>query len=126
MIAFEASADHVLATRAEGKLTREDIKAFVAELDARLARHERIGVVTDVTGLDGMTLAGVAEDLRAEVKYLGEWHRFPKVALIADEGMMKGLAETVGRFLPQVEVRVFPSAEREAAFAFAGEVTPIA
>ena len=121
MITFEDAPDHVIAARTSGKITAEDIKAFVAELDARLARHDKIGVVTDITGLDGMTFDGLVQDMRAEFKYLGEWHRFPKVALIASDGFLKGMGETVGRLVPQVEVRTFPPTEREAAFAFAAE-----
>lgn len=119
MIVFEPAADQVLAVRAEGRLTRDDIKAFVRELDARLARHERIGVVTDVTKLDGMTLAAVAEDLKSELKYLGKWDRFPNMAMIATEGFLKSVAQTFRNVLPQIELRVFSPDEREQAFAFA-------
>lgn len=119
MITFEAAPDHVLATRAQGRLTQDDISALVTEIDARFARHEKIGVVTDITGLEGMTLDAIFEDLRAEWKYLGDWDRFPKVALIADKGFLKSVASTVDKLIPQVDVAVFPSTERDKAFAFA-------
>lgn len=122
MIDFEAAPDHVIAARAEGKLTSEDIDAFIAEIDARLARHERIGLVTDVTALEGMTLDGIVGDFRAQFKYFGQWHRFPKVALIANEGFLKGMGETMAHLVPQVEIRVFPPEQRDAALAFAGAV----
>jgi len=121
MITLEPAADHVLAARAEGRLTPEDIKAFVRELDAKLARHNRIGVVTDVTGLDGLTLPAFMEDLKQELRYLGKWDRFPNMALVAREGFLKSTAETIGKLLPQVELRVFPPERREEAFAFAAE-----
>jgi hypothetical protein len=121
MITFEPAADHVLAVRAEGKLTRDDIRAFVEELDAKLARHKKIGVVTDVTKLDGMTFAAFIEDLKSELKYLGKWDRFPNMALIATEGFLKTVAETFKKVLPQIDLRVFPPSEREQAFAFAAE-----
>lgn len=119
MITFEPAAVHVLAARAEGRLTRDDIQTFVSELDDKLAHHETIGIVTDVTRLDGMTLAAVAEDFQAELKYLGEWERFPRMAMIAADGFLKTAAETFGALLPQIELRVFAPHEREEAFAFA-------
>ena len=124
MITFDAAPDHVLAARAEGRLTKEDIQAFVDEIDARLARHEQIGIVTDVTGLDGMTFGGLVEDFRSEFRYLGQWHRFPKVALIADDGFLKGFAETIGPVVPQIEMRIFDPGHHDAAIAFAAEIDP--
>lgn len=121
MITFEPAADHILAARAEGRLTRDDIQSFVQELDDKLAHHEKIGIVTDVTRLDGMTFAAVAEDFRAEMKYLGKWDRFPNMAMIATDGFLKSVAETFGAVLPQIELRVFAPHEREQAFAFAAE-----
>ena len=121
MIHIEPAPDHVLAVRAAGKLTKDDIKAFVAALEDRLSRHEKIGLVSDVTELDGMTFEAVFEDLRAELKYLGSWDRFPKLAVIAGEGFMRTATETVGRFVPQVQMRVFSPGEREEALSFAGK-----
>ena len=122
MITFEAApVDHIIVARAAGKLTKEDIQSFVREVDAKLARHEKIGIVTDVTELDGMTLSGMVEDFRAELKYLGRWHRFPKLAVIASAGFIKGAALTFGKIFPQVEVRAFEPGEREQAIAFARE-----
>ncbi|TWG97998.1 SpoIIAA-like protein [Mesorhizobium sp. J18] len=121
MIEFEAATDHVLSFRAEGKLTKIDIQAVVRKIDEKLARHDRIGLVSDVTKLDGMTLDGMAEDLRAELKYLGKWHRFPRLSLIATEGFIKSAAQIFDKVLPQVEIRVFEPAQREQAIAFAAE-----
>jgi len=119
MIAFDNVADHVVVARAGGELTRDDIRSFVNEIDARLKRHDKIGVVFEATEFDGMTLGAMAEDLRSEMAYLGAWDRFPNIALVAEEGFLKGAAETFGALLPQVEVETFEPEQRQAAIAFA-------
>jgi hypothetical protein len=118
---MENVPDHVLVFRAAGKLDAQDIKRFVHQIEAKLAKHEKIGVVSDVTALEGITLSGALEDLRAELAYLGKWHRFPNLAVVAEKGFIKSAAETIGRWLPQVQVRVFKPDEMQQAVAFAAQ-----
>ena len=47
--------DHVVFYTAPARLTREDIRSIVHLIDAKLALHEKIGIVSDVTGLESMT-----------------------------------------------------------------------
>lgn len=114
--------DHVLYYTAPARLTREDIRSIVHEIDAKLALHEKIGIVTDVTRLESMTPGAMLEDLKSELQYLGKWSRFPKLALVADEGFLKSLATTIAGWLPSVELRVFPPGQMAEAVAFAAQV----
>jgi hypothetical protein len=111
--------DHVVFYIAPARLTREDIRSIVHEIDAKLALHEKIGVVTDVTRLESITPGAMLEDLKSELQYLGKWNRFPKLALVADEGFLKSLATTIAGWLPSVELRVFPPDQMAEAVAFA-------
>lgn len=113
--------DHVVYLKVEGRLDAEAIRAAVAQIEEKLARHERIGLVSDVTGFDGLTADGLFEDLRQQFAYLGKWHRFPYLALIAEDGLLKTTAQTAAPLLPQVTVRVFAPGETEAAIAFAAQ-----
>lgn len=113
--------DHVLMFCAVGKLDRQDIENFVREIESKLARHDKIGIVSDVTRIEGLTLGGALEDIKAELKYLGKWDRFPNLSLVAEEGFLKNLAETIGDWLPQVRVRVFPPSEMPQAISFAAQ-----
>jgi hypothetical protein len=113
--------DHVALVAPTGKLTRDDIKAIVSDVDDKLSRHEQIGMVADVTKLDGISFGGMMEDLSAELKYLGHWNRFPKVAVVAEDGVINDMAVAAGIVLPQVEVRRFTPEAMPAAIAFASE-----
>lgn len=111
--------DHVLLFQPRGTLQRDDIREFDRQIQAKLAHHERIGVVANVEDLQGMTFGAVMQDIAAELKYLGDWDRFPRMALVASRGFLKSAAETVGKILPRIEVRTFEPAEIEQAVAFA-------
>lgn len=54
-----------------------------------------------------MTVGAVMADLAAELKYLGDWHRFPGAAVLISGGFLKSVAETMGKFRPQIQVRTF-------------------
>jgi hypothetical protein len=114
--------DHVLVFDARGTLEKSDIERFDQQIQEKLARYERIGLVANVEELEGMTVGAVMKDIAAEMKYLGDWHRFPKLAVLASGGFVKSAAETVGKLLPQVQVRTFNPGELESAIEFAGAV----
>ena len=116
--------DHVLVFDARGTLQKSDIERFDHQVQEKLARYERVGLVANVEELEGMTVGAVMKDIAAEVKYLGDWHRFPKLAVLASGGFVKSAAEIVGRFLPQIQVRTFEPGELESAVEFAGAFVP--
>ena len=116
--------DHVLVFDARGTLEKSDIERFDRQIQEKLARYERIGVIANVEQLEGMTLGAVMKDIVAELKYLGDWHRFPRLAVLASGGFVKSAAEIVAKFLPQVQLRTFEPGELESAITFAGAFDP--
>jgi hypothetical protein len=112
--------DHVLVFDARGTLQKSDIERFDHQVQEKLARYERIGLVANVEELEGMTVGAVMKDIAAELKYLGDWHRFPRLAVLASGGFVKSAAEIVGKFLPQIQVRTFEPGQLESAVEFAG------
>ena len=116
--------DHVLVFDARGTLEKSDIERFDRQIQEKLARYERIGLVSNVEQLEGMTAGAVMKDIAAELKYLGDWHRFPKVAVLASGGFVKSATEIFGKFLPQVQLRTFEPNEFDQAVAFASSFDP--
>jgi hypothetical protein len=116
--------DHVLVFDARGTLQKSDIERFDHQVQEKLARYERIGLVANVEELEGMTVGAVMKDIAAELKYLGDWHRFPRLAVLASGGFVKSAAEIVGKFLPQIQVRTFEPGQLESAVEFAGAFVP--
>ena len=116
--------EHVLVFDARGTLEKSDIERFDRQIQEKLARYERIGVIANVEQLEGMTVGAVMKDIVAELKYLGDWHRFPRLAVLASGGFVKSAAEIVAKFLPQVQLRTFEPGELESAITFAGAFDP--
>lgn len=124
MLDIVPTRDNVMVVRAAGKLTGEDVERIVADTEIKLAEFEEIGVVADVTDMEGMTAEAVARDLASQFKFLGDWKRFPKVAVVAEPGWFEGLSRAMGAMLPQIEVRTFAPDQGEQALAFASTVRP--
>ena len=116
--------EHVLVFDARGTLQKSDIERFDRQIQEKLARYERIGVIANVEQLEGMTVGAVMKDIVTELKYLGDWHRFPRLAVLASGGFVKSAAEIVAKFLPQVQLRTFEPGELESAITFAGAFDP--
>lgn len=116
--------DHVLVIDARGTLGKADIERLDWQVQEKLARYERMGLVSNVEELEGLTLGAVMKDIATELKYLGDWHRFPRVAVLASGGFVKSAADIVGKLLPQVQVSTFQPGELESAIDFAGGFDP--
>lgn len=121
MASIPNAPDNVVYLNLEGKIDADDVKAAVSAIETRLSRHDKIGIVTDMTGFAGMTFDGFLEDFRQELHYLNKWYRFPYLAMIVDEGIARTVAETAAPFLPQVTLRVFAPGEVDKAIAFAAQ-----
>lgn len=124
MLEFLDGPKHVLTLKASGQLQGEDIDSAVAEIESRLAAFEAIGIVADITEMSGMSLEALAKDFASQFRFFGQWHRFPKAALIADEGFLAGVARRLQGLLPGIQLKVYGRGEAEAAKAFAASVEP--
>ncbi len=114
--------DHVAAYRISGKLTADDFDRVVEHLEAKLARHERVGVVVDMTGFHDLTLEAAGKDLRYGFSKIAQLKRFPRKALITDKQWVRAVVGAAGAIVPFVEVRTFESEESAAAIAWAADI----
>ncbi len=118
MIELIDAPDHVVAMKLSGTLTGEDYDAVIREVEAKLGRHAKIGVLVDLCEFTDVTAEAALDDLRYGFSKLFQLSRFPREALITDKHWMKVVARVVSPLIPFVEVRAFPSAERDAAMAW--------
>lgn len=124
MIEIISTPSHVAAYRFTGQLTAEDYDACIADLEAKLAQYPRIAVVSDLTGLTGLTFEALGKDLRYSLSKLGEYSRFARAAVITDRRWLAGISEAAGRLLPRTEVRTFEAHEQAPALAWAEALDP--
>ncbi|WP_157217207.1 SpoIIAA family protein [Flavisphingomonas formosensis] len=124
MLQILAAPDHVGAYKLEGVLTEEDYDRVIADIEARLNRFDRIGIVADLTGFRDITVRAGWKDLRYSFGKMLELKRFPREALIADRHWIRTMVEWANPVIPFVQIRVFQPDESEAAVAWAGDIDP--
>jgi hypothetical protein len=115
MLEILPSPDTVAAAAVSGTLTGGDYDRIIAEVEAKLARHERIGVLVDLTRFEDFTAEAAWKDFRYDLSKLLELKRFPREAIISDKQWMRIAAAIADPILPHVEVRVFDPGDREEA-----------
>jgi hypothetical protein len=124
MIDILQAPDHVFAARIVGTLTGSDFENLEREIEAKLARHGRIGIVADLTELKSVTPAALVKDIRYNLSKLGHWSQFPREAIITQRAWVASIAKAVDPVVPQVEVRSFSPEEQALAIAWAGDFAP--
>ncbi|RDJ22117.1 STAS/SEC14 domain-containing protein [Bosea caraganae] len=122
MFEILAAPDHVAAYRLSGTLTPEDYDGIIADIEARLQRHEKIGVLADLTGFHDITFRATAKDLRYSFSKLSELKRFPREAIISNKGWIATLASIASPLVPYVEIKAFKPEEFEAALIWAADI----
>jgi len=124
MLHILSAPDHVGAYRLEGVLTEEDYDRVIADIEARLNRFDRVGIVADLAGFRDITVRAGVKDLRYSFGKILEIRRFPREALIADKHWIKTVAELANPVIPFVEIRTFQPGETEAAIMWAADFEP--
>jgi hypothetical protein len=120
MIEMLGAPDHVVAVRLSGRLTGGDMDELTAAIEAKLARHPRIGIVADLADMAGLSLEALAKDIRYNISKLGDWKRFPREAVITESSWVRAAMSALDPVVPHVEVRSFAPADRAAALTWAG------
>lgn len=122
MIEILPAPDHVAAFRLSGTVTEPDFDRLIADIEARLQRHEKLGILADLTGFEDMTVMAGLKDARYGFGKIFEWKRFPREAVVTDRGWIETLVAMANPLIPFVEVKSFKPAEFDAALAWAGEI----
>jgi hypothetical protein len=124
MLEILPSPPQLAAYRFTGTLTAEDYDRCIADIEARLAQHPRIGIYCDLRGFTGITPAALARDLRYALGKVGEFDRFARGAIVTGRHWLAAVTDFAARFFPQTDIRSFGEDEAEQAMAWAGAVDP--
>jgi hypothetical protein len=116
------SPDQVAAVKISGTMTGADYDQMIAEVECKLARHEKIGVLLDLSEFKDFTCDAAWKDIKYDVSKFHELKRFPREAIITDKAWMRVAAEIADPLIPHVAIRPFGPNEREAAMAWVAEV----
>ncbi|MGK9169899.1 STAS/SEC14 domain-containing protein [Inquilinus limosus] len=122
MIEILPAPEHVIAMRLAGVLTEADYDRAIAETEAKLQRHDRVGAYVDMTDFDDMTAEAAAKHVSYGRGKLGEAVRFPRKAVVTDKQWLRVLIELLDPLVPTTEARAFNSSERDKAMAWASKI----
>ncbi|MBK9165764.1 MAG: STAS/SEC14 domain-containing protein [Acidobacteria bacterium] len=124
MIEILESSKHLVAMKISGSITAEDIeRAYKATEDA-LKENQRVSFFTEIEDSMSLTLEGLLKDLWEAVGQIGKISRYYRAAVVTDKGWIGAAARIEGLVFSNVDVRVFPPAERGKALDWASGPPP--
>jgi hypothetical protein len=112
---------HVAAIQVSGVMTEQDIEQYQSLMDAKLDSHEHIGMVFDISGLSDFDPAALDEGVRADLDFLRHLNQIERFAVISDKKWPHAIVALYNSLLPGTEAKVFGSAERDGALAWAAD-----
>ncbi|SNT24150.1 SpoIIAA-like [Sphingomonas laterariae] len=115
MLEILPSPDNVAAYKLSGVVDGDDYDRLIADLEARLKRREKWGVLADLSEFRDITLQAAGKDFRYGLSKLLQLNRFPREAVITDKEWIRTLARVASPLIPFVEIRSFAPAEAAAA-----------
>jgi len=122
MIETLNSPDHVAAFKISGELTAEEYDHLVVEVEAKLDRHERLGVLLDLVDFKDISAEAAGKDARYSLSKIWELKRFPREAIVTDKAWMRALARVASPLVPHVEVRAFDPGDEAAALSWVSDI----
>ncbi|MDN3521167.1 STAS/SEC14 domain-containing protein [Halomonas ramblicola] len=115
-------ADHVVAMKAGGTVTAQELQRAIDALEAAKQAHQRVSMVAELDDLRWMTLTALIRDIGYGLTQLGDLEHYYRVAVITDKEWIKHIAHLEERLFRTLEIRTFPRRERDAAMAWVGEL----
>ena len=111
---------HVVGFEIDGTVTKRDIEALYREVE-RAMDGGHVHLVGEIAGVGGLTLEALGANFGKGLAMLTRLGSVNRYAVVSDVGWITQAARLQGAFLPGLEVRAWPQAERAAAVAWASE-----
>jgi hypothetical protein len=108
MVDFHEEADgKVLVANMGGKLTRDDYKCFLPEVERLIRTHHRVRILCRMHDFHGWTLGALWEDIKFDVRHFADIER---LAIVGERRWQHGMAVFCEPFT-KAEVRYFDDIE---------------
>jgi hypothetical protein len=114
---LEGFGADVLAYRASGKLTGEDLKALLPEADREIAEHGRARILLHLHDFEGWGLEGLFDDLAFHATR-GAW--IERIAVVGERAW-EGWLAALGKPLARAKLAYFDASQFDAARAWINE-----
>ena len=106
--------DGVVELTVEGGITRPDYDRVVAEMEGAIARFGRLRLIEVIRDVGAIDSSIWWQDIKWAYHHLKD---IARCAVVTDKGWIGSITRAVGALIP-AEIRVFPTAELEAARAW--------
>lgn len=115
MVEILGSPKDVVALKITDTLDAEDYQEIIEEIEFKLVNQDKISIYVDLINLNHVTAQAVAKRIAYSIAKIGEWHRFPRVALLSDKSWVSIMYRIFSALIPRVKIRTFDrTAKREA------------
>lgn len=121
MFEYIESPAHLVAMKVSGTITGDEVEKAYNVVEKALAANERISFFAEVADGFSFTWDGLLKDLINGIGEMGRLSRYYRAAIVTDRGWIGTLARVEGLVFSSIDVRVFPTTERDKAFAWASE-----
>jgi hypothetical protein len=104
--------EKVLAYRASGEVTRDDMKTMEPEMDRTIQENGRANLLLEMKDYKNITVRGLLE----ETRMLPKMNNIDRVAVVGDSGIQKNMAEItdfIGK-ASETEVKYFDKRDEAA------------
>ncbi len=115
-------ADHVVAMKAGGIVTGNELQHAIDAIEAAKRDHPVISLVIEIDNLRLMTLTALLKDIGYGLTQLGDLDHYHRAAVVTDQAWIEHIAHLEERLFKAVEIRTFSRGERTAAMAWVSEL----
>lgn len=113
---IDIGMSEAIAYRIEGKVTEEEMKALLSVFEQKLDKNEKLIVYQEVERIGGAEFEAIIEKMKFFHKF-GISH-FRKIAVVTHKRWLHKLVDLEGKLFKGIEMRGFPTEEKETAIAF--------
>lgn len=110
-LSIRIEPDDVVEVRAQGKLTRDDYRVFVPEMERLMKKDRKLRILFEMEDFGGWEAGALWEDLKFDVKHHDDIER---LALVGNEKWQKWMA-TVCKPFTSAKVKYFSEDEKSRA-----------
>ena len=121
MIEILKSPKHLVAMKISGEITAADIARAYETTNDTLKSHDRVSFFAEVEDSLNFTWEGLYKDLSEGIGQFGKLKHYYRAAVVTDKSWLGAMARVEGLVFSSIDVRVFPTADRDKAFAWAAE-----
>lgn len=126
MIEVLGSPSPVAAFRVSGVFEADDYQEVIDTLEFKLVYHQKVSIYMDMLEVDHVTAQTAAKRIAYSIAKLGEWHRFPRIAVITQRSWVTAITRIFSALIPRLEMRTFDRDEKQLAMEWAARAASAA